>query len=268
MADGAFQLRPLAVGAEVTGIAPGAKRDPETAAALHAAWLEHGLLLFRDVDTIDRHLSLSRAFGELEMHPYPELRSGLNELLIEIGGSKRPPAYVFDDVDVRVNRIPWHRDTLYTPDTCKGAMLRMVVSAAEEGETLFADTARAYDDLPDAMKQRLAGLEYKASLRIDPGTQCGPGAIWQTARRATPEEDPEKRPAAVARPGDGEALSLGRPSGGAGASGFGPAMHLPQSDLFRPFHRHGSGGKRRRAPRADRSHAAAALCLQAPLGDQ
>ena len=74
-AAGAFAVRPMTVGAEITGLAPGMEDDPEVAAALRAAWLEHGILLFRNVDSVDYHLSLSRVFGELELHPYPELRS-------------------------------------------------------------------------------------------------------------------------------------------------------------------------------------------------
>src|SRR5665213_3034043 len=110
MADSGFSVRPMAVGAEITGLTPGMENDPEIAVALRAAWLEHGILLFRNVDSVDYHLSLSRVFGELELHPYPELRSDLHPLLIELGGTKRPPAYVYDETELRVNRIPWHRD--------------------------------------------------------------------------------------------------------------------------------------------------------------
>lgn len=193
MADDGFSIRPMAVGAEITGLTPGRENDPEVAAALRAAWLEHGILLFRDVDSIDRHLSLSRAFGELELHPYPELRSGLHPLLIELGGSKRPPAYVYDGTDLRVNRIPFHRDTAYTPELCKGAMLRMVIPTADEGETWFADTARAWDGLPDDLKKRLDGLETRQTLRIDYSGKTPAGALWKTMRRATDEEYPPER---------------------------------------------------------------------------
>jgi len=193
MADSGFSVRPMAVGAEITGLTPGRETDPQVAAALRAAWREHGILLFRGVDSIDYHLSLSRAFGELELHPYPELRSDLHPLLIELGGSKRPPAYVYDGKDLRINRIPFHRDTAYTPELCKGAMLRMVTPTAEEGETLFADTARAWDGLPDDLKRRLEGLETKATIRIDYSGKTPAGALWQTMRPATEAEYPREK---------------------------------------------------------------------------
>ncbi len=193
MADSGFSVRPMAVGAEIAGLTQGMESDPEVAAALRAAWLGHGILLFRNVDSVDYHLSLSRAFGELEMHPYPELHSKLHPLLIELGGSNRPPAYVYDDKDLRINRIPFHRDTAYTPELCKGAMLRMVTPTAEEGETWFADTARAWDGLPDELKQRLEGLETKATIRIDYSGKAPAGALWKTMRPATEAEYPREQ---------------------------------------------------------------------------
>jgi len=63
-----------------------------------------------------------------------------NKLLIEIGGSHETLAYLYDGADLRVNRLPWHRDTAYTPSICKGAMLRMLEVPPVAGETLFCDT--------------------------------------------------------------------------------------------------------------------------------
>ena len=192
-AAGAFAVRPMTVGAEIAGLTPGMEADPEIAAELRAAWVDHGILLFRDVASVDYHLSLSRVFGELELHPYPELRSALDPFLIELGGVKRAPAYVYDERELRVNRIPWHRDSAFTPEVFEGAMLRMVVPAREDGETLLAYTAAAWYDLPAAIKQRLDGLEYKATLRLEYLDRTPAGALWQTMRRATEAEDPGGR---------------------------------------------------------------------------
>jgi taurine dioxygenase len=188
-----LQVEPQNVGARVRGVDYD-RIDPATQRALYALWLEYGVLVFEKVDSIERHLALSRCFGELEMHPFPEVRSPLNELLIQIGGDKADGAMVYDERDVRLNRIPWHRDTAYTPGLCKGAMLRMIEVPPEEGETLVADTAAAYDDLPAEMKARLEGLEYKATLRLGNIAQTRPGAFWTSARLATPEDHPRAVP--------------------------------------------------------------------------
>jgi taurine dioxygenase len=186
-----FTVNAMQVGAVVVGLADGAEADPEVQAELYAAWLEHGVLLFENIDSIEKHLAISQCFGELEIHPFPPARSPEHPLLIEIGGDKRSQAYVYDETDLRINRIPWHRDTAYSPDICKGAMLRMVEVPATEGETMVCDTAAAYDALPEDMKARLDGLEYKATLQLTPMQQTRPGAFWKTVRPASPEEAPD-----------------------------------------------------------------------------
>jgi taurine dioxygenase len=186
----AFSVKPLSVGAEVIGLKLEFPMDEDTRRQLYAAWLEYGILVFRNVGSIDVHIALSRCFGELEIHPFPEARAKENPLFIEIGGEKQMPAFLYDESELRVNRIPWHRDTAYTPGICKGAMLRMLEVPPVHGETLFADTAIAYDELPEQVKRRLQGLEYKASLRLGIINQTRPGALWQTARAATAAEDP------------------------------------------------------------------------------
>lgn len=186
-----FRVRPMPVGAEIVDLEPGAENDPASRAALYQAWLQYGILLFRNIDSVDRHVAISRCFGELEKHPVPEIRHPDNPYLIELGGPRVPSAYMFDDKDLRVNRVYWHRDTAYTPDICKGAMLRMLEVPAHEGETMLADTAMAYDDLPVDMKARLETLEHKSTLRSDPLSLTGHAGIWwETVRGATEEEVP------------------------------------------------------------------------------
>ncbi|WP_297831591.1 TauD/TfdA family dioxygenase [Pseudomonas sp.] len=191
MVEPRFIVKAMPVGAKIVGLTPGDEQDPAVRAGLYRAWLDNGVLLFTEVNTVERHLALSEVFGELEEHPFPEVRSKVHPMLIDISGDRRSVAYVYDEADVLVNRIAWHRDTAYTRDICKGAMLRMIEVPAEDGETMIADTAKAYDDLPEELKKRLGGLEYKATLRMGPREQTRPGAFWSTARPATPQEDPQ-----------------------------------------------------------------------------
>ncbi|TAL04811.1 MAG: hypothetical protein EPO08_00310, partial [Rhodospirillaceae bacterium] len=113
-----FTVKSMQVGAEIVGLSEGAESDPEVKAELYAAWLKHGVLIFKDINSTEKHLAISRCFGELEIHPFPPARSREHPLLIEIGGDNRNQAYVYDESDLRVNRIAWHRDTAYTPDIC------------------------------------------------------------------------------------------------------------------------------------------------------
>jgi len=190
MAQSDLTITPLEpVGAEVSGL-PDGEITPEVRRALNHAWQEHGILLFRDVTTAERHLAISRCFGELEIHPLPELRAKEDPHFFPLGG---PPivAWMFDESDMRVARIPWHRDTAFTPDICMGAMLRITEAHTSEGETLLADTAAAYDALPADIRARLEGLEYVALCSNGVPDYAGPANWWKTARPARDEEYPE-----------------------------------------------------------------------------
>src|SRR5207253_11090583 len=72
-----------------------------------------------------------------------------------------------------------------------GAMLRMVEVPAHEGETMLADTALAWDDLPAEVKQRLEPLEYKATIRTGHlRTQGHEGVLWNTVALASDDQFP------------------------------------------------------------------------------
>jgi taurine dioxygenase len=191
-------IRAMPVGAEVTGFTVGMEAEPGMRTALYEAWLKHGILLFRNVETVDQHLEISRCFGELEIHPVPEVRSKANPYLIELGaplagGGRQPSVYVFDG-ESRINRIAWHRDTAYTPDICKGAMLRMLEVPEQDGETLLADTAMAWDDLPAELRARLETLEFKATIRTAHLSTLGrPGVFWKDVRLADDADYPGNR---------------------------------------------------------------------------
>ena len=191
-------IHAMPVGAEVKEFAGDIEAVPELRAALYDAWLKYGILLFRNVETVEQHLAISRCFGELEIHPVPEVRSKTDPYLIEIGrpqggGGREPTNYLFDG-EHKINRIAWHRDTAYTPDICKGAMLRMLEVPEQEGETLLADTAMAWDDLPAELKTRLETLEFKATIRTAHLTTLGrPGVFWKEVCLADDADFPGNR---------------------------------------------------------------------------
>jgi taurine dioxygenase len=184
-----FEIKPMSVGAEVIGLEPGAEADPAVRRELYSAWLDHGMLLFKGVNSIERHLSLSSVFGDAELHPLPQFRDPEEPLLMPLGDDSGP-AHVYDGSDLRRGRLPWHRDTAYTKSIAKGGMLRLRAVPEQHGETLFADTGRAYDGLPEEVKDQIEQLEYKASFHLQFLEETRPGALWHSDRVATPEEYP------------------------------------------------------------------------------
>jgi alpha-ketoglutarate-dependent taurine dioxygenase len=75
---------------------------------------------------------------------------------------------VEDDLEIQYNpktqKPVWHTDSVFNPNPPIGSVLHCKVAPERGGETLFADTRRAYAALDEATKQRLAGLEAVCSL--------------------------------------------------------------------------------------------------------
>jgi taurine dioxygenase len=174
------------VGAEIRDFC-GATSTSEGRAAIFEAWVRYGVLLFRGVASSEEHLALSRALGDLEMHPLARMRADESPYFMKVGTEVSLP-YVYDETEIKIGTIPWHRDTAYTPSIAKGAMLRIVETPSTGGETFFCDTANAYDDLPPHLKDPLEGLTYRATLRHSPVEQTQPGAIWKSVRPLTVQE--------------------------------------------------------------------------------
>ena len=58
-----------------------------------------------------------------------------------------------------VNKLDWHMDLHYTGKPNRGALLRAVVCASEDGLTGFGDLAKAYDALDEETRQLIANIE-------------------------------------------------------------------------------------------------------------
>ena len=187
----AFEISPLDhIGAEIVGLDIQAMTD-EVRRDLYATWLEYGVLLFREAAADpESHVKLAKVFGELEIHPVKSLLVPGNDELIFLGGhGKNSGGARVMDGDVRIGQVYWHQDTAYTPDICRGSMLRMIEPSKRAGGTTWADTAKAYDALPKDVAERIAKLETLQCYTDMPRRTWGmPG---HELRYATPEEGPQ-----------------------------------------------------------------------------
>ncbi|MDG1943777.1 MAG: TauD/TfdA family dioxygenase [Halioglobus sp.] len=138
------------IGVEVSGFDITRPIDNALAQELVDLWNEHAVLLFRNQQvTPENQIAFSRTFGDLAMHPlaattsqeYPELFMLVNEPDKEKFMTAR---YHGENV---VNKLDWHMDLHYTGKPNRGALLRAVVCAEEDGLTGFGDLAKAYDAL-------------------------------------------------------------------------------------------------------------------------
>jgi taurine dioxygenase len=128
------------IGAQVSGVDISRDLDQDTAAALRAALNEHKALVFSDVDLDDEgQQRFARHFGELTTaHPtVPAVEGAPNVLPV-------------DSEDGRANR--WHTDVTFVLNPPQASTLRSIVIPPYGGETLIANAAAAYRDLPEPLR--------------------------------------------------------------------------------------------------------------------
>ncbi len=197
-------------GAAVIGIKLGELDDAQFA-ALKQVWHQHrGLLAFPQQNISDDGLLVfSRRIGQLDSPPNQE------------NGRQSPAGYpdiyvvsnVKDDVGRPIGALGdgeavWHTDMSYESKPPLASMLTAREIPASGGDTWFCDMAGAYEDLPPALKQRIATLQVKHDGTYNSGGFVRAGV--------TPIDNPalapgRLHPAVVRIPETGEAvLYLGR----------------------------------------------------------
>jgi alpha-ketoglutarate-dependent taurine dioxygenase len=149
------------LGAEVRGIDLRNFTDRDFA-AIYRAWLDHLVVLLRGQQLSDEHLiAFSRRFGDLDWAPVQETGRRFVE--------GHPEIYVVSNViengvpigSLGAGEATWHTDMSYLEDPPKASMLYALEFPPTGGNTYFCNMYQAYEALPDALKQRIAGFQLK-----------------------------------------------------------------------------------------------------------
>jgi taurine dioxygenase len=159
-----IQVQPLtcAIGAELGNVDLGvASRDPGLVAEIRQLLLKHKVLFFRDQDiTRAEHVAFARHFGELEDHPVA-------------GSDPEHPGLVriYKSADSPNDRYEnsWHTDATWREKPPFGCVLRCVECPPVGGDTMWANMALAYEKLPAAIKEQIAGLRARHSIEASFG---------------------------------------------------------------------------------------------------
>lgn len=166
-----------ALAAEVRGVDL-RQIDDAVFAAIHRAWLEHLVLLFRGQQLNDDDLiGFSRRFGALDFAPVQE-----NGRRFVDG---HPELYVVSNViekgvaigSLGAGEAVWHTDMSYLEDPPKASMLYALEVPPSGGNTGFANMYRAYEALPAALKRRVAGLRVKHDGTYNSGGYVREGIV-------------------------------------------------------------------------------------------
>jgi taurine dioxygenase len=158
-------------------------------AAIHCAWLDNLVLLFRGQELTDAELiAFSRRFGELDLAPIQETGRRFVEGM--------PELYVVSNVLKDGERIGslgsgeavWHTDMSYLPDPPKASMLYALEIPPAGGNTEFVNMYGIYEALPADLKRAIARLWIKHD-----GTYNSGGYVRQGVN---PSDDPRESPGA------------------------------------------------------------------------
>jgi alpha-ketoglutarate-dependent taurine dioxygenase len=161
----ALHLLPLAgrIGAEVRGVRLSGHLAPDTFAELRQALYRHKVLFLRGQQHLDdaEQQAFARLFGDLVPHPTVPSRQGTQILELDSNHGGRANS--------------WHTDVTFEAAYPQVSVLRAVVVPDHGGDTVWANTAAAYDELSPALKAladqlwALHGNDYDyAATRLEP----------------------------------------------------------------------------------------------------
>ena len=138
--------------------------------AIHRAWLDHLVILFRGQRlTDDELIAFSRRFGELDWAPVQETGRRFVE--------GHPEIYVVSNViengvpigSLGAGEAVWHTDMSYLKVPPKASMLYALEVPPAGGNTYFCNMYRAYESLPASLQSRIANLELKHDATYNSG---------------------------------------------------------------------------------------------------
>jgi taurine dioxygenase len=131
--------------------------------AIRAALLAHKVLFLRDQDIARAdHVAFARRFGDLESHPVAGSHPDHPDLVCIYKDENSPPDHYEN---------AWHCDATWRDAPPMGAVLRCVACPPVGGDTMWANMARVYDDLPEHVKHTIAPLKARHSIEASFGAR-------------------------------------------------------------------------------------------------
>jgi len=166
--------------------------------SLYRTWLKHSVLIFRGQTlTDDELIAFSKHFGALDLAPIQESGRRFVE--------GHPEIYVVSNVmkdgvaigSLGAGEATWHTDMSYLEQPPKASLLYALEVPPTGGNTYFCNMYRAYDSLPQELKDQMAGSRVSPPDKIlflkHDGTYNSGGYVRQGA---TVEDDPIRSPGA------------------------------------------------------------------------
>jgi len=178
-------------GAEVSGVDISRPLEEDTKRQIVDIQNKWGVTVWRNTGLDDAsHVTFSRIFGHVELAPrHSGKPSRMSEPELFDASNLDLEGKIVDNGSIRLaakgNRL-WHSDSSFMDVRSAQALLLCHEAPPHGGPTWFADTRSAYEDLPQAMKDKLEGLEATHSY------------FWSRRRAGYPytEEEIDAKPIA------------------------------------------------------------------------
>jgi taurine dioxygenase len=144
--------------------------DVDDFSNIYQAWLKHSVLLFRGQILTDEDLiAFSNKFGGLDLAPIQESGRRFVE--------GHPEIYVVSNVikngepigSLGAGEATWHTDMSYLEQPPKASILYSLEVPPAGGNTYFCNMYRAYESLPEELKQRIAPMSLKHDRTYNSG---------------------------------------------------------------------------------------------------
>jgi alpha-ketoglutarate-dependent taurine dioxygenase len=167
----AIAIEPLTgrIGAEIVGLDLRKDLSDVIIAAVREALLTHRVVFFRDQNLdMARQTTFAERFGPLTVgHP-------------TLPGPDHFPQVVEFDALHGARADHWHTDVTFADRPPTFSVLRSVVIPRYGGDTLWANTVAAYEDLPQSLKRFVDGLR---AIHTNTYDDANPRHASDTARR-------------------------------------------------------------------------------------
>jgi taurine dioxygenase len=145
----AIEARPVAgrIGAEILGVRLAGDLDASTVDAIRNALWKYKVIFFRGQEHLDEatHEAFAKLFGDIYAHPTVPSLAG-TEAVLDIDGKRGGRA------------TSWHTDVTFVDAYPQASILRALVVPAYGGDTSWANTAAAYNALPEKLREIADGL--------------------------------------------------------------------------------------------------------------
>lgn len=154
---------------EISGVDLSVDLPPETFAEIKQLWLENKVAVFRDQELSDDDLVCFTArFGPLFVHVRSQFNDTSHPEIMLISNIKEDGRNLGE---LGNGDLAWHSDQSYSARPVFSTLMYAIEIPQAGGGTWFCDTARAYERLPETLKERVASIRQDFSIEVTVATQ-------------------------------------------------------------------------------------------------